>query len=487
MKMTTLRDKQGGENGAIGKVLLAVVAALAVAGAWLYFDEQAAANLKKDAKLKAMEVIGDLAANNLAGGSSDGESTHGSAVDMIKLPIEVRKVTDNVFYATGVANTVMVATDAGNIVFDSGLVIQAAKQLRLLKEEVSDEPVKYVILSHSHADHVGGAQLWLEQGTEIVAHREFAEELRYLNELQPYLYGRNRTLFPWMPEQPGSIALLEYDAIEPTITVDDGDVYAFTLGGVEFQVIAAPGAEGADNVVLWLPQQKVLITGDFFGPQFPQFPNIFTMRGEKVRKPVEYVASLDRLIALGADIIVPGHLGPTIGTAEIRAGMLRIRDAVQYVHDETVAGMNAGQSVYQLMKEIKLPPHLDLVQNHGRVDWAVKSIWEYYATWFHFDSTTELYPVPAREVYADLAEAAGPEALHSLAHHYLQQDEPVKALHILEVALAGDPQDQSALLLREQALLRLMAQAEAGTRNDYEIYWLKYRLADTRARRLARP
>ena len=472
------------EAGAIGKVLLLVVAVIALAGAWLYLDEDAGAGLKKSAKLKTMEAIGELALKKLSSVPGEGgdDGTHGSAVDMIKLPIEVHKVSDNVFYATGVANTIMVTTSEGNVIFDTGLVIQAAKQLRLLKEQVSDAPINAIILSHSHADHVGGTELWTEEGSRIVAHKEFVEELRYLAELKPYLYGRNRTLFPWMPEDPGAIGILQYGAIEPDVTVDDEDVYAFTLGGVEFQVIGAPGAEGADNIVLWLPQQKILISGDFFGPQFPQFPNIFTMRGEKVRKPMEYVASLDKLLALQPEIVVPSHLAPTVGAEQIRAGMERMRDAVQYVHDETVAGMNSGKTVYELMKEIELPPHLDLVQNHGRVDWAVKTIWEYYATWFHFDSTTELYPVPARDVYADLAEVAGSEALHSLAQNYLQKDEPVKALHILEVALKGDPQDQSALKLREQALQRLMEIAEAGTRNDYEIYWLKYRLKDTQDR-----
>lgn len=480
--MVTVPQHLGRESGTIARILLIALAIAVVGGGWLYFDENAGAGLKKDAKLKTMEMIGEMAVSKLSSIPDDGDGTHGSAVDMIKLPIEVRKVTDNVHFATGVANTVMVTTSEGNVIFDTGLIIQAAKQLRLLKEQVSDAPVSNVILSHSHADHVGGTALWLEEGTKIVAHQQFEEELRYLEQLKPYLYGRNRTLFPWMPEEPANIGMLEYGSIKPDITVDDDDVYSFTLGGVEFEVIGAPGAEGADNIVLWLPQQKILVSGDFFGPQFPQFPNIFTMRGEKVRKPMEYVASLDKLIALAPEIVIPSHLGPTVGAAEIHANMVRIRDAVRYVHDETVAGMNAGKDVYQLMKEIKLPANLDLVQNHGRVDWAVKSIWEYYTTWFHYDSTTELYPVPAKDVYADLAAAAGPEALHSLAQNYLHKDEPVKALHIVEVALKGNPQDRKALTLRQQALQLLMEKAEAGTRNDYEIYWLKSRLADTQER-----
>jgi alkyl sulfatase BDS1-like metallo-beta-lactamase superfamily hydrolase len=159
--------------------------------------------------------------------------------------------------------------------------------------------------------------------------------------------------------------------------------------------------------------------------------------------------------------------------------MQRIRDAVQYVHDETVAGMNAGKNVNELMQEIKLPPELELVQNHGKVDWAVKSIWEYYMGWFHFDSTTQLYPVPARDVYADLAKVTGSEGLLSLAQNYLAQGEPVKALHITEIALAGSPQNRGALALRQQALEILLQRAEGGLRNDYEIYWLKSQLAES--------
>jgi alkyl sulfatase BDS1-like metallo-beta-lactamase superfamily hydrolase len=472
------------QRGAVGRVVLIAIVLLAALGLWLYLDEDAGTELKREARLRTMEVIGEAATRRLAASGDESEATHGSAVDLIQRPIEVRKVADNVHYATGVGNTIMVTTAEGNVLLDTGLVLQSASQLRALKEQVSDGPVRYIVLSHAHADHIGGTRLWAEEGTEIVAHRNFEEEQRYLSELEPYQYSRNRTLFPWMPawEERPDIEMLRYGGVEPTLTVDDWDVFSFTLGDVEFQVIGAPGAEGADNVVLWLPQQKILISGDFFGPQFPQFPNIFTMRGEKIRKPVEYIASLDKLIELEPEIIVPSHLDPTTGAAQIRAGMERMRDAVRYVHDETVAGMNAGKTVHELMREIRLPPHLELVQNHGKVDWAVKSIWEYYMGWFHFDSTTELYPVPAREIYAELAEVAGREGLASLARTYLGRDEPVKALHTLEVMLAGEPANREALSLRQQALERLLARAESGYRNDYEIYWLKSRLEDTASR-----
>lgn len=477
--MKSLLSPTGLQRGAAKQLLLTVLAVALAAGLWLYLDEDAGKGVKKKAQLAALEVIGDAATDRIGGGA-EGEATHGSAVELIKRPIEVRQIAENVYYATGVGNVIMVTTDEGNVIFDTGLVLQTPRQLAAL-QAVSDAPIHTIVLSHSHADHIGGTRFFSEEDTRIIAHRQFAEEQRYLMQLEPYQYSRNRTLFPWMPawEDRPDIAMMRYGGVEPSITVADWERFAFTLGGVEFEVIGAPGAEGADNVVLWLPQEKILLSGDFFGPQFPQFPNVFTMRGEKVRKPMEYVKSLDVLLPLGAEVIVPGHMDPTYGAAEIRAGMIRIRDAVQYVHDSTVAGMNAGRSVYELMKEITLPPELELVQNHGKVDWAVRSIWEYYMGWFHFDSTTELYPVPASDVYADLAAVAGNEGLQSLAQTYLLNDEPVKALHVIEVVLSADPASVEGLSLRLGALQTLLDAAQEGLRNDYEIYWLKSRIADT--------
>ncbi|MEM0955663.1 MAG: MBL fold metallo-hydrolase [Pseudomonadota bacterium] len=439
---------------------------------YLLFSPDAADELKREAKIAALARVGDVAVERMAEVSPD---NHGSAVDFIRQPITVRKVADDVYYATGVGNTVMVRTDAGVVIFDTGLIIQSAKQLQALREQVSDQAARYVILSHSHADHVGGARLWMSEGTQLVAHEEFVEEQRYLTELDPYFHSRNRTLFPWMPAEPSKLGLLNFRGLVPDIEVDNDEPFVFTVGGTRFEAIAAPGAEGADNLVLWLPEQRILLSGDFFGPQFPQFPNIFTMRGEKVRKPMEYIESLDRLIALQPDIVVPSHLAPAVGAEQIRRDMQRIRDALQYVHDETVAGMNAGKSVHQLMQDIVLPEQLSLVQSHGKVSWAVRSIWEYYATWFHFRHSTELYAVPIDDVFEDVSKLAGKDALLQLAERYLSENQLEKSLHALDIAAAG--QDSAAVAaMRASVLQRLLERAERTTKNDYEIYWLKAQL-----------
>lgn len=434
--------------------------------------------LQSKARQTIASAAGKAAVTNMSGVVAENNARGLAAAELITLPIKVEEVMPGVFRASGVGNTFVITTSEGNVIFDTGLVIQASEQIRQLKAALGDfEPVK-IVLSHSHADHVGGTRLWSGENTELIAHEAFEEEQRYLTELNPYLHQRNRILFPWIPETPRTLPGMDFRGLIPDIRVDNDIPYTFTLGGRRFEVHATPGAEGADNVVLWLPDDKVLLTGDFFGPQFPQFPNLFTMRGEKMRKPVEYMNSIDHLLNLEIETLLPSHLEPVRGANEIRAGMIKIREAVDFVHSTTVAGMNAGKSLSELMVEIRLPERLLLSETHGKVSWAVKSIWEYYATWFHFDRTSELYATPQSAVLDDLAGIIDADAALSLVREKLQRSEPEQALLLLEI-FEGFDKEPDLMELRIEVLSQLRERATV-TGNDYELYWLDSELEKAR-------
>ncbi len=399
----------------------------------------------------------------------------------VPVPVTLRTLADNVYQATGNGNSHLVHTSEGNVVFDTGNAPagQADDHYRLLREAVPG-PIRYVIYSHSHADHIGGHPYWAEEGPEIVAHREFEEERRYLRELAPLQRRRLQRLRPDLAARPGRSQRRPRPApIAPDIRVGDRD-HVFELGGVRFEVLNTPGAEGADNVSLWLPGQRILFTGDTLGFIWPGFPNIFTMRGEKIRRPVEYIRTLERFIALEPDMLVPSHHDPVAGRDSVLAGLRKVRDAVRHVHDAVVVGMNEGRTVHQVMAGVTLPPELDLSQGHGKVSWAVKSIWEYYATWFHFDSTTELYPVPARDIYGELADLVGTDALLGRAREHLAGGRPLHALHFIEMALGGAPEHVAALRLYLDAHERLLA-ASRTLSNAYEQNYLQSEIDKTEA------
>ena len=75
------------------------------------------------------------------------------------IEVEVDRFQGNILRATGVANTYLVRTAEGNLLFDTGLATQAAKHKRLL-QEAAPGPVTHIVLSHSHADHIGGVKFW---------------------------------------------------------------------------------------------------------------------------------------------------------------------------------------------------------------------------------------------------------------------------------------------------------------------------------------
>ena len=431
------------------------------------------------------EAVGTLASSYIASQTElDDRAQVKTVAGLQHIEVGVDQPAPDVFRASGVGNTFLIRTDEGLVLFDTGLATQAAKHKRLLQDAVPGE-VTYIVLSHSHADHIGGTKFWLAEfpDAQVVTHAKFSEGQRYLKDLERHFWSRNRLLYTFMPEEPPESGMNAYGGIAPDIEVAEGDVYALTLGGVRFEAIAtAGGAEGDDNLVLWLPDRRLLFSGDFFGPLFPMVPNLFTLRGEKFRDPLAYVRSLDRLIALEPEMVLPSHFDPISGAERVRQDMQRMRDATQFIHDQTVAGMNRGDSLWQLMRDVQLPPELALSQGHGKVSWNVRSIWEHYSTWFHFESTTELYPVQIRELYPDIAAlAGGPEPLATKARQSLQTGELEAALHFVELGLASQPDHPDLLQARLDALNQLLDRAYQQGSNYSETGWLKSRIDATKA------
>jgi alkyl sulfatase BDS1-like metallo-beta-lactamase superfamily hydrolase len=141
--------------------------------------------------------------------------------------------------------------------------------------------------------------------------------------------------------------------------------------------------------------------------------------------------------------------------------------------------MNAGKDVFELMRDIQLPESLAIGQGHGKTSWCVRAVYEEYAGWFHYESTAELYPVPARAVHPDFVELAGAEALVERAHAHAEAGRPVEALHLTDAVLGVDPADTAALQVRATALEQLIERS--GGENFSEVQWLRGRLAETRA------
>ncbi|MFC4314594.1 alkyl sulfatase dimerization domain-containing protein [Steroidobacter flavus] len=388
---------------------------------------------------------------------------------------EAERIADFIFMAKDISNAYLVTTADGDVQINTGFMDNAERTRALLAPHRTG-PLRKIILTQAHPDHYGGVPSMKETGTEVVAERRFVDTWRYFRDLGPYLARRSAKL--WGGTIKRKANPLPPPEVVPDIVIDRR--YEFEQGGRRFEVISTPGGEALDSVVVWMPRERVVFTGNLFGPVFLAMPNLVTMRGDKPRLVQRYLPSLDLVRKLGAELLVTGHGEPIRGAENIRSSLDKMHAAVSYVNEATIAGMNAGKDVYTLMREISLPAELKIGEFHGKVSWAVRSIWEEYSGWFHYDSTTSLYGVPRSSVNADLTELAGGAAALALrANAKLESGAALEAMHLLDVALGAEPANTAALKVKAAVLKRL--QAESGGSNLSEAMWLKAELAAVEA------
>jgi glyoxylase-like metal-dependent hydrolase (beta-lactamase superfamily II) len=392
---------------------------------------------------------------------------------------EARRVNDFILLCEAFSNSYLLQTPAGNIQINAGMGFEAPVIQRSY-DAFSAGRVKYLILTQGHVDHVGGTA-WLRQrhpGLTVIAQAGNAEHQAYDGRLQAFRASRSafafadkfQEVFAYYAAQ-GYGEFPEQDRPRPDLLVQDR--HSLILGGLEVELIAVPGAETNDSLIVWLPQHRICFTGNLFGCPFGHFPNLVTIRGDRYRDALVCAAAVETVRALEPVTILYGHHGPVEGADLIQRELSVLRDAILHVHDATVAGMNAGKDVHSLMAEIELPSELEVGQGYGKVSWGVRAIWENYAGWFHHRSTTELYPVPASAVSADLVElAGGADAIARRAEQKLAAGSPVEALHLLEIGLHAAPDNAQLRALAVSGHETLLAESS----NFWLSAWLRHQI-----------
>ena len=199
-----------------------------------------------------------------------------------------------------------------------------------------------------------------------------------------------------------------------------------TVGGRTFELAWTPGGETTDALVVWLPEDRILFSGNLFGPLFGHVPNLMTIRGDRYRDPILYIESLNTVLELGPRRLITGHFDPIEGADRIAEEVTAMRDAMQAVHDRTVELMNSGTDVYTAMREVRVPEQLDVGEGYGKTSWNVRAIWEMYTGWFRHRSTTELYGVAPDSIAADVVNAAGADALVEAARGHVDGGRAVR-------------------------------------------------------------
>lgn len=395
---------------------------------------------------------------------------------------EASKINDFVYLSEGLSNSYLITTPDGRVVINTGMGFEAPVHKRNF-DAVDSSPVRFVLLTQGHVDHVGGVDLFAEEGTQVVAHRNNQRHQADDARIASFRAVRSGFAFAdaiakgwqFIQENTGG-AIPAQSRPVPDVTFDDE--MTLEVGGLRLELLWTPGGETTDSMVVWLPDHRICFTGNLFSALFGHFPNLVTIRGDRYREALRFIESLERVRALEPELLLVGHHGPVEGAELIQRELTRLRDAVQLVHDETVKGMNHGKDVHTLMREITLPPALEVGEGYGKVSWSVRAIWENYAGWFHHRSTTELYSVPPDAVHGDLVElAGGADAVAARAAERLDEGAAVEAIQLAEVALSVEPANLAAL----EVMIGAHEVLEEKSENFWLTQWLRKQLDDLRA------
>ncbi len=395
---------------------------------------------------------------------------------------KVIEVTDGVYVAIGygLANSIMIEGDDGVVIVDTMESVEAAEEAKAEFDKITTKPVKGIIYTHNHVDHIFGSKVFAgDDNPDVYSHESTIYYIdRILNVIRPIIYKRSVGQFgTFLP--PGGVInagigprLLvgdDYTAslIRPTKTFA-GDRMDVEIAGIKLELYHAPG-ETPDQIFVYLPDRGILLPGDNF---YKSFPNLYAIRGTAYRDVTLWVKSLDKMRAKRPKFLVPSHTKPIIGADEIFETLTNYRDAIQFVHDQTVKGMNERLTPDELVERVKLPPHLAnqpyLFEYYGTVEWSVRSIYDGYLGWFN-GNATNLFPLPNEERAKRISDlCGGVDVLIENAKEALEVGDNQWVLELTDIILNLDSNNKEVLDIRADALTALgEAQITATARNYY--------------------
>lgn len=398
---------------------------------------------------------------------------------------DIIQVSDNVYTAIGygVSAVSMIVGEDGIVIVDTGVDTISGDLIRADFRNISDKTVKAIILTHGHGDHTGGISSFLDtDDVEIWASEVFGDEKRTLElagvqiqkqrgamqagfMLKPEQRINNGVAQAYWPKRGG--AVFEANKNDKPNNFLDTDRKTIIVAGVTIDLVAA-GGETKDQLYVWLPKERVAFSGDNF---YKSFPNLYAIRGTGYRDILQWADAVDSVLNEGPASLVGGHTRPIIGESEVKETLTNFRDAIRFVFEKTVEGINKGLTPNQLVDYVQLPEkyqNLDYLQPYyGNPEWAIRSIFNGYLGWFD-GNATNLFPLSDEEEAKRIVKlSGGMDALLSSAADALSEKDFQWAAQLYDYVIALEPDNRDALLGKADALTELTNTTLTTTARNY--------------------
>ncbi|MDG2434646.1 MAG: alkyl sulfatase dimerization domain-containing protein [Gammaproteobacteria bacterium] len=378
----------------------------------------------------------------------------------------------------GIANSIMVEGIGGNIIIDASDSTFEAEIIYKQFKEINSNPIKAIIYTHNHGDHTFGTSYYynlFDEKPDVIAHEstDYYVE-RIIGILNPIISKRSTRMFGTeLPDEDVinvgigpylGVSQSPVGYIKPNITFKEE--LKLNIAGIDIELYHAPG-ETNDQLFVWLPQKKALMPGDNL---YKTFPNLYTIRGTTHRDVKGWVESLDHMRSFNPQYLFPSHTKPLSGP-QVLETLTIYRDAIQYVHDQTIRLINKGFYPDQIIEMIQLPENLSsspfINEFYGTVRWSVKSIFNGYLGWFN-GNISDLDPLSRfEEAKRFSAMVGGKEALFLELEKAIKNKDMQWALQISDQLIALDYKTKKTNKLRAQAAKSIAGESSNPNKRNY--------------------
>jgi alkyl sulfatase BDS1-like metallo-beta-lactamase superfamily hydrolase len=327
----------------------------------------------------------------------------------------------------------------------------------------SELPLNTAVFSHGHVDHVFGVSVFEEEARsngwrkpQVVAHEAMPARFDRYQLTAGYNAVINQRQFQ-LPK-----AYWPRTFRYPDVTYRQA--ITLSVGGLMIELHHARG-ETDDHTWTWVPEKKVLCSGDLFIWAAPNAGN-----PQKVQRyPIEWARACREMAGLGAEVLLPGHGVPVVGADRVRTALLDTAEMLESLHDQTVAMMNEGARLSDIIHAVHAPAHLlekpYLRPVYDEPEFVVRNVWRLYGGWYDGNPST-LKPAPDAAIAVELAElAGGASALASRAASLAEAGDDASlrlAGHLAELAALAAPEDAGVHKVRAEVFGK-RAEVEAST------------------------